>query len=114
MKLLIIDDSLGNPTIVRQLLRELAVLERVEVLSSPKDVADHTAADLIVLGSRWLHRSRELRERFPNAHIIGRSPWFEASPLCFYPWGNELRDPTLSLDALALDFLAAQDGQAPT
>lgn len=114
MKLLVVDDSLGNPAIVRQLLREIPVLERVEVVSSPKDLAPQMQADLIVLGGRCLNRAQELRRLFPNAYIIGRSPWFEDGPLSFYPWGNELRDPTLPLDSLALEFLAAQDGLPPT
>jgi hypothetical protein len=111
MKLLVIDDSLGNPKVVAQLIGDLCPHATVEVMLSPSGLHGCAEADLIILGGRWLDRARELREAFPLAHIIGRSPWSGVGPRAFFPWGNELRDPTLPLDRLLADYCPAKDRQ---
>lgn len=104
MKVLVIDETLGNPSIIRRLLQDLDLFESVEVLGTPKETIHCTEADVIILGGRWLDWAKELRGAFPEAYIVGRSPWFNNGPSAFFPWGDQLRDPTISLDRLVKKF----------
>lgn len=114
MRLLVIDDSLGNPKVVVQLIGDLCPLATVEMALSPSELNGCTGADLVILGERWLDRAKDLRAAFPQAYIIGRSPWSGVGPSAFFPWGDELREPTLSLDRLLSEFCEGSrpdDGQ---
>jgi hypothetical protein len=113
MRLLVIDDSLGNPIIVKQWLQDYGLAEAVEVLLSPLETDPCRGADVIILGGRWLGWAKELRSAFPLAQIIGRSPCSSEGPLEFFPWGDHLREPTLSLDSLLREYLTSQDRKNP-
>ena len=105
MKVLVIDDVLRNPEMVRELLLTVAGVESAQVVERPRAEVRDVEVDLVIVGSRWLTAAQELRARFPSAYILGRCSWSgDAAPLNFYPWGNELRDPTLPLTRLVEDW----------
>lgn len=105
MKVLVIDDVLRNPEMVRELLLTVAGVESAQVVDRPRAEVRDAEIDLVIVGSRWLTSAQELRARFPSAYILGRCSWSgDAAPLSFYPWGNELRDPTLPLTRLVEDW----------
>lgn len=102
LNVLVIDETLGEPTFVQQLLEDLDQVARAVVIKRPEalnEVVDFVP-DVLVLGSTWLGRARELRLRFSNSAIIGRSPWHGEVECEFFPWGDELREPTLPITNL--------------
>ncbi len=105
MKILVLDDTLGHPMMVSALLEQQPNVSQVVVASSLKEVADQTEVAVVLLGGRLLRYAKELRELFPSAHIIGRCPFIQDEPLNFFPWGDELRDPTLPLTRLLQGLL---------
>lgn len=97
---MVIDDSLGDLRFVRQLLEGLQGVQGVQVLAAP----DETAAtpfvpDFLILGPRWLGWARRLREQYPECFIVGRCPW-QGEVAEFFPWGNQLREPSIPLPNL--------------
>lgn len=113
MKVLVADDTLGNPRMVTVFLEELGCSDHVKVIGSLKDANHGLEADVVIVGGHWLGRAREFRELFPHAYIIGRSPWMVEGAVNFYPWGNELRDPMLPIDALIKEISSTQENPAP-
>jgi hypothetical protein len=109
MKVLVVDDTLGNPKIVRHLLQDLKQVISVDVVDSLKEAVMMAGIDVIILGGRCLSWARELRGIYPEVYIIGRIPWFTEGPYDFFPWGDELRDPTLPLSALIQERLNHQE-----
>lgn len=108
MTILVIDDTLRNTEMVRQLLLSLEGVADALVLEQPDSLAFKGGVDLIIVGSRWLSWARELRARFPEAYIVGRCPWTEeSSPSDFGIWGDELRDPALPLTRLVQERLGS-------
>jgi len=98
---MVIDESLGEAQFVKQLLEEL---ENVGLALVTEDLDNFTWEDLVpdvfVLGANWLDRARQLRKKFPRAAIIGRGPWQGNTTQEFFPWGDELREPTLPITSL--------------
>ena len=100
-KVLVIDETLGNSRFAKLLLEGLEYVARAEIVTSPEhDLLDNFAPDILLLGSRWLDSARAYRKRFPAIFIVGRCPWYDELDCEFFPWGDELREPTLPLTSL--------------
>lgn len=109
MKVLIVDDTLGNPRMVARFLQDLGFTDDIKVVGSIKETINEIEVEVIIVGGHWLSRTQELRQRFAHAYIIGRSPWLVDGTEKFYPWGNELRDPMLPIEVLIKEILTSQD-----
>ncbi len=98
---LVIDESLGETKFVKHLLEELDQVSRAIVVANFDDYSfEESPPDVLILGASWLHMARRFRKQFPVSKIIGRGPWQGDVEAEFYPWGDELRDPTLPLTSL--------------
>lgn len=101
LTILVIDESLGDPRFVKQLLEEVENVTTALITDDPKAFSwDEFVPDVFVLGANWLDWAREIRKRFPRSAIIGRGPWQGSTTHEFFPWGDELRDPTLPITSL--------------
>lgn len=98
---MVIDESLGEAQFVKQLLEELENVGLALVTDDPASFSwEDLVPDVFVLGANWLNWARELRKRFPRAAIIGRGPWQGKTTQEFFPWGDELREPSLPITSL--------------
>jgi hypothetical protein len=98
---LVIDESLGESQFVKQLLEELEHVALALVTDDPQTFSwDDLVPDVLVLGANWLDWARELRKKYPSSAIIGRGPWQGNPTQEFFPWGDELREPTLPITSL--------------
>lgn len=101
MKVLVIDDTLGELRFVQQLLEQLERVGEVMVADFPQEVeGDSFVPDVLIVGPRWLASAREFRERFPGCYMVGRCPWQGELEGEFFPWGNSLREPSLPITSL--------------
>lgn len=100
LTVLVIDETLGEPSMVIELLEELQRVDRALVARRPEDVALVEGADVVVLGASWLGWAKEFRRRFPSCELVGRGPWQGNVEAEFFPWGDKLREPTLPITAL--------------
>jgi hypothetical protein len=101
LTVLVIDETLGENSFVVQLLEELEQVGRALVADSPELAGlDSIFPDVLVLGANWLNQARDLRLRFPQSAIIGRSPWHGDMSSEFFPWGDQLREPSLPITKL--------------
>ena len=102
---MVIDESLGEAQFVKQLLEEL---ENVGLALVTEDLDNFSWEELVPdvfgLGANWLDRARQLRKKFPHAAIIGRGPWQGSTTQEFFPWGDELREPTLPITSLIPNY----------
>lgn len=100
-KVLVIDETLGQLSFVKQLLEDLEQVAEVLVIRHPSDIClEDIRLDVFILGASWLDRARELRRLFPMSFIVGRGPWQGTSSAEFFPWGDALREPTLPITDL--------------
>ena len=101
LKVLVIDETLGEPTFVVHLLEELEQVARAIVARHPEEVegADFVP-DILVLGASWLDWAKSFRKRFPSSSIIGRGPWQGSVEGEFFPWGDRIREPSLPITSL--------------
>jgi hypothetical protein len=98
---MVIDESLGEAHFVKQLLEELENVALAMVTDDPSTVSwGELVPDVFVLGANWLDWARELRKTFPKSAIIGRGPWQGNPTQEFFPWGDELREPSLPITSL--------------
>lgn len=98
---LVIDETLGEASFVQHLLEELDHVRRALVLATPEELERFDILpDVLILGASWLGWARDFRRRFPASVIIGRTPWQGEVGDEFFPWGDELRDPTLPITTL--------------
>ena len=94
----VIDESLGEASFVQQLLEELENVGRAFVMGTPDEITLlDLVPDVLVLGASWLGWAREFRLRFPSSSIIGRVPWQGEVEDEFFPWGDQLREPSLPI-----------------
>lgn len=101
LTVLVIDETLGESAFVVQLLEELEHVAQVLVADFPEQVSlEGVLPDVLVLGANWLGLAREFRLRFPSAAIIGRGPWQGEVKSEFFPWGDQLREPSLPITEL--------------
>lgn len=97
----VIDESLGEASFVKQLLEELENVGLALVMGTPDETTLlDLVPDVLVLGASWLGWAREFRIRFPCSSIIGRIPWQGEVEDEFFPWGDQLREPTLPITNL--------------
>ncbi len=97
---MVIDDSLGDLRFVRQLLETIDGVASVLVAAAPLDQDAEFEPDVVIVGPRWLNWARNLRETYPECFIIGRCPWQGELEGEFFPWGNQLREPSIPLPNL--------------
>ena len=113
MRVLILDDTLGVPRLVQPWLQELEKAVEIVVAGSLNEVLANTRSGMVILGGRFLNATREIRQAHPGAYIVGRLPWSDVGPRAFYPWGDELREPTLDIGVLIRDWLNKGISSAP-
>lgn len=100
-KVLVIDETLGDSSFVKLLLEGLEYVAQVEVVPAPDTkFLENFVPDILLLGARWLGHARRYRKQFPSIFIVGRCPWYDELDCEFFPWGDELREPTLPLTSL--------------
>jgi hypothetical protein len=98
---LVIDETLGEPSFVIHLLEELEHVGLALVASHPEEALEQGLfPDVLVLGASWLDWARKFRRTFPDSSIIGRGPWQGNAEGEFFPWGDELREPSLPITSL--------------
>lgn len=101
LTVLVIDETLGDPNIVIDLLQELNQVGWASVARHPEEVEQGSVLpDVLILGANWLGWAREFRRMFPAASIIGRGPWQGPVEGEFFPWGDQLREPTIPITSL--------------
>lgn len=101
LTVLVIDETLGDPNIVIDLLQELEYVGRALVARHPDEISKGSVwPDVLVLGANWLGWARQFRRMFPSASIIGRGPWQGPVEGEFFPWGDQLREPTIPITSL--------------
>lgn len=101
LKVLVIDETLGQLSFVKQLLEDLEHVAEALVVRHPAEIClEDICLDVFILGATWLDRARELRQLFPGSFIVGRGPWQGESGAEFFPWGDELREPSLPITHL--------------
>lgn len=100
-KVAIIDETLGEPSFVIHLLEELEQVAEAVVASHPDEFQSYgLIPDVLVLGANWLDLARKFRRLFPSSSIIGRGPWQGPVEGEFFPWGDQLREPSLPLTSI--------------
>lgn len=114
MRVLVLDDTLKKPDMVSYLLLDLAIVSTVVVSDSLARALENKDVDVVILGGRFLTACRQLREAYPKAYIIGRGPWMKRGDLDFFPWGDELRDPSVPLHRLLGERPKAKDDTSAT
>lgn len=107
LTVLVLDETLGDPTFVVNLLEELEYVGRAMVARHPDEVLEDLLPDVLVLGATWLDWARQFRLKFPSSSIIGRGPWQGSVEGEFFPWGDQLREPSLPITSLIPDTRSA-------
>ena len=98
---LVIDETLGEPSFVIHLLEELEHVAKAIVADSPEEIPEgNWIPDVLALGASWLGLAKQFRRLFPRSAIIGRGPWQGTVEVEFFPWGDELREPSLPITSL--------------
>lgn len=98
---MVIDETLGEPTFVIDLLEELEYVGKAIVARHPDEIDEGSfLPDVLVLGANWLDWAKRFRKRFPDSSIIGRGPWQGPVEGEFFPWGDRIREPTLPLTSI--------------
>jgi len=101
ISVLVVDETLGEPSFVVRLLEELDHVGLAQVVESPQEaLACELLPDVLILGANWLGWARQFRLEFPCSEIIGRGPWQGSAQGEFFPWGDQLRDPTIPIASL--------------
>lgn len=94
----VIDETLGEPSFVVHLLEELEQVASVVVADTVDDLGGlELSPDVLILGANRLDLARQFRRRYPRSTIIGRGPWQGQAEGEFFPWGDQLREPSLPL-----------------